>query len=139
MCGKVEKSQKDLNKHVNEHLDDDSLKKGQEDTKECRNGISCNYLRQNRCKFYHEVAVQVQKVHTPNKEWQTAQTRKQKQQENRSQLKQAGHSATKSATINAVKWCINGRNCNKGKFCAFRHKETLYNTNFPSPPITRRR
>jgi len=138
MCGKIEKSQNELNVHINGHLDQPTThEQVTGELTNCRNGDNCRFLRQNRCKFYHEVAEQVQEVHSPEEQWQTAQPRRKRQQQ-ASPQPQALSGVPKSVTLNPVKWCNLRRNCHKGAACAFWHMETVYNKNFPTPQVQRR-
>ena len=49
MCGKVKADQDKLNKHVNGHFDQNPQDKVDNNITMCTNGITCRFLRQNRC------------------------------------------------------------------------------------------
>ena len=86
----------------------------------CRNGNNCQFLRQNRCKFYHAVAEQ------PDRDWQLV---------NRRNSHHVRHGAQPTRENTAgVQWCKFSDRCNRGRFCRFRH----YELDFPQRVSQRR-
>ena len=88
------------------------------DPKMCKNGLKCNFLKQNRCHFYHKIAAQ--SAH-PNQ-----------QKVGRSDPRPpASHVQKHHGSPNQVKLCRDGHSCDKGKWCKFRHyTPNHYNMDF---------
>ena len=94
----------------------------------CKNGLSCTYLMQNRCKFFHEVAAQ------PEEPWEEVRTKRQRQGSQTGHggetWAQGRHGGFYRVHAVSVKWCKNGDKCHKGYRmsngklwnCPFRHQ-----------------
>ena len=101
----------------------------------CKNGVKCTYLSENRCKFSHDnhAKSQEQVTHRMPKrpqeqEWQEFKNRKTKSFNKPVPSGQQGYVPTRGVLA-----CKFGDNCNKGRFCAFRHREFgKYRLVFPS-------
>ena len=120
----------------------------------CRNGLSCRFLRENRCKFYHAEAAQ-----PDGNEWQSSHRRQNRRPRQRVPPRVPSSNvqwckfgdnchrrfcefkhydnrlhASASAPSNGVQWCKFGDNCHRGSFCNFKH----YNVDFPPLAAQRR-
>ena len=91
----------------------------------CKNGVYCTYLRENRCIFSHDnhVKAQEQVTHRMPKrpqeqEWQEFRNRKTMSFNKPIPSGHQGNESTKGVLA-----CKFGDKCNKGRFCAFRHRE----------------
>ena len=87
--------------------------------RECRNGMECRFLKNNKCKFYHAVAEQPA---NDNVQWQ--QVNNQRRQNSRHSSHHVQQTRVSSV---GVQWCRYGNRCNRGRFCPFRH----YDLDFP--------
>ena len=96
------------------HNDNTSNNNGnrQHENCQCRHGMSCRFLRDNRCNFYHAVSEQPQASEN-NEQWQQVNN-------NRRQNRYNPQSRSSSTGVN---WCRFVNRCNKGRFCSYRHYE----------------
>ena len=126
MCDKLFASEEVLVKHIdNDHLEKDS-DSDKRNRKECKNGLNCRFLKQNRCMFYHEVAAQ-------EGAWQEV-SHHRKGKETWAKGRHGGSYRVHPIT---VQWCKNGNSCHKGKRlpngkmwnCAFRHNKSDFQEN----------
>ena len=132
-CGFRAKSEDDMVKHLDEtHLkadhvcsqcgkttnSDNELKEHKErfhgnQRKPCNNGILCRFLRDNRCRFFHEVSEQPSQWQQPKTRFGVGNRR-----DPRPNVQQ------QSAQSGGVKWCNYGDRCNSGRFCPFKHYDS---------------
>ena len=95
--------------------------RGKKESPTCRNGMSCRFLRQNRCLYFHPESAQPlsdqMQGDQEEGDWVRVQPRRPRQQ-------QEGREGKSCDTSGGVKWCNAGNSCDKGRTCRFRHKDT---------------
>ena len=91
----------------------------------CKNGVSCRFLKENRCHYYHEVAAQHEGP------WVEVQSRRKRQERHQSQ---ATGVSTPSGRLSDVKNCRDWDKCDRGRWCKFQH----YKKNFSLGTSNRR-
>ena len=114
-----------LEKDVTEPTTTPNTEKNTQSIKECKNGLSCKFLKQNRCMFYHEEAAQSEG------QWEVVRPRRQQQGRNiDNEARISGRGSSHRVHSITVKWCRDGDKCRKGYrmsngkmwSCAFRHQ-----------------
>jgi hypothetical protein len=99
--------------------------------KACKHGLSCHFLKQNQCMFYHEEAAQ--------SEGQWEEVRPRRQGRGRATQNEVTERCGVSYRVHpiTVKWCKDGDKCRKGYrmangkrwSCAFRHQALDFSEN----------
>ena len=99
----------------------DTIRPSNNQIPECRNGLSCKYLRNNRCNFYHAISEQPY-TSDNGRQWEQVNYHRRNQRNSDRQSRVSSH-----ASSGGVRWCRYGDTCNKGRVCQFRH----YDLDFP--------
>ena len=112
----------------------------------CKNGVTCTYLRDNRCKFSHENDYNSHnshnKVRMVNHDLPTNRVPKQpqeqvwqevKRRQNKSDTRKSPSEQQRHVYSSEVVACKFGDSCDKGRLCSFRHRDFgKYRLVFPS-------
>ena len=135
ICDFEAPTEQEVAKHIDAvHLDQEETEPTQYSNKTCKNGISCRFLKQNRCLFYHKEAAQ------SDGQWEEVRHRRQGRSR-ASQNEEVSVTGRGGASYRVhpitVKWCKDGDKCRKayrmanGKrwSCAFRHQALDFGQN----------
>ena len=138
MCDFNAKTEEEVARHIDiVHLENNNTvqpEKTKTSNKACKNGDTCQFLKQNRCLFFHEVAAQ------PEGQWEEVRSRKQKKvrQSGEESWAKGRHGGMYRVHPITVKFCNDGDKCHRGYMrsngkmwsCAFQHESLGFNQRF---------